>query len=84
MTQEEKRVAQVRDFIKQTVPTLTKTKKYGCQLDRPYLGFTLGYRQTKRSSLFDSGPDAFNLLVKEAIAKKFLGEQTSNVCDLVP
>lgn len=75
---------QVRDFIKQTVPTLTKTKKYGRQLDRPYLGLASGYRQTKRTSLFDSGPDAFNLLVKEAIAREFLGEQASNVCDLVP
>jgi hypothetical protein len=37
------------------------------------------FRKKKKEPLFDSGPQAFNLLMKEAVVKEFLDEQESNV-----
>jgi hypothetical protein len=36
----------------------------------------------KKPKLFDSGPEAFDLLMKEAVVREFLDEQESNVCRL--
>ena len=37
------------------------------------------FRRKKQEPLFDSGPEAFNLLMKEAVVKEFLDEQEINV-----
>lgn len=37
------------------------------------------FRKKKKEPLFDSGPEAFNLLMKEAVVKEFLDEQEHNV-----
>ena len=37
------------------------------------------FRRKKKEPLFDSGPQAFNLLMKEAVVREFLDEQESNV-----
>ena len=33
------------------------------------------FRKKKKEPLFDSGPEAFNLLMKEAFVREFLDEQ---------
>jgi hypothetical protein len=33
----------------------------------------------KNKNMFDTGPEAFNLLMKEAVVREFLDEQESNV-----
>lgn len=33
----------------------------------------------KKEPLFDSGPEAFNLLMKEAVVREFLDEQETEV-----
>jgi len=40
------------------------------------------FRKKKQEPLFDNGPEAFNLLMKEAIVKEFLDEQETNVLHL--
>ena len=37
------------------------------------------FRKKKKELLFDSGPEAFNLLMKEAVVREFLDEQENNV-----
>jgi hypothetical protein len=37
------------------------------------------FRKKKKEPLFDSGPEAFHLLMKEAVMKEFLDEQEINV-----
>lgn len=37
------------------------------------------FRRKKKEPLFESGPEAFNLLMKEAVVKEFLDEQENNV-----
>jgi hypothetical protein len=37
------------------------------------------FRKKKKEPLFDSGPEAFNLLMKDAVLKEFLDEQENNV-----
>jgi hypothetical protein len=40
------------------------------------------FRKKKKEPLFDSGPEAFNLLMKEAVVKEFLDDQEINVSHL--
>lgn len=37
------------------------------------------FRKQKKEPLLDSGPEAFNLLMKEAVVREFLDEQENNV-----
>ena len=37
------------------------------------------FRKKKKEPLFDSGPEAFNLLMKEAVVREFLDEQENEV-----
>lgn len=37
------------------------------------------FRKKKKEPLFDSGPEAFNLLMKEAVVREFLDEQEAEV-----
>jgi hypothetical protein len=37
------------------------------------------FRKKKKEGLFESGPEAFNLIMKEAVVREFLDEQ-ENVC----
>ena len=37
------------------------------------------FRKKKKTPVFDSGPEAFNLLMKEAVVREFLDEQAGNV-----
>jgi hypothetical protein len=37
------------------------------------------FRKKKSKNMFDSGPEAFNLLMKEAVVREFLDEHESNV-----
>jgi len=37
------------------------------------------FRKKKKKPLFDTGPEAFNLLLKEAVVREFLDEQVGNV-----
>jgi hypothetical protein len=41
------------------------------------------FRKKKKEPLFDSGPEAFNLLMKEAVVREFLDEQEQNVRHLL-
>jgi hypothetical protein len=40
------------------------------------------FRKKKQEPLFDNGPEAFNLLMKEAVVKEFLDERETNVLHL--
>ena len=37
------------------------------------------FRKKKKEPLFDSGPEAFNLLMKEAVVREFLDERETEV-----
>jgi len=87
VTEEEKRKEQVRAFIEKAVPTLAKQEIHtyiegSIHTDSRNLTLASIFRKKKKEPLFDSGPEAFNLLMKEAIVKEFLDERDLNACTL--
>jgi voltage-dependent calcium channel len=84
VTEEEKRKEQVRAFIEKAVPTLSKQEvhtyfKTLSSTNSRNLTLASIFRKKKKEPVFDSGPEAFNLLMKEAIVKEFLDERDLNV-----
>ena len=41
------------------------------------------FRKKKKEPLFDSGPEAFNLLMKEAVVREFLDERETEVLSVL-